>query len=462
MKLICRQSVLRGEVTIPGSKSHTIRAVAIASLAEGESAISRPLESNDTWAAVEAYRALGAEIEAAGPSVPRPEGRDGGRQGDPATSLRPALSIVEGVNSGPPALQVWRVRGTGGAIRVPENVIDVRNSGVTLRTAMGTCALLREGMAVLTGDEQIRRRPAGPLAQSLNDLGAHVRSTRGTGSAPFLVEGRLRGGETTIEGATSQYVTGLLINTPLADGDSVIHVTKLNEAPYVEMTLDWLQRQGIQFEQDGLTEFRLPGGQTYRPVERAIPADWSSATFFLGAGALGENDIVLRGLDMSDSQGDKAVVDYLRQMGAEVTVTGDGIRVRARELTGCELDLNATPDALPTMAVLGCFATGTTRLVNVPQARIKESDRITAMATELRKMGARVEEMTDGIVVHESKLRGAEVESYGDHRLAMALAVAGCCLPGTTVVGGAEAAAVTFSEFADCLKALGAQLASEQ
>jgi 3-phosphoshikimate 1-carboxyvinyltransferase len=424
MKLVCRQSRLRGEVRIPGSKSHTIRAVAIASLAQGESAIREPLVSNDTLAAVAAYRALGAEIEVA------PE--------------------------------VWRVRGTGGEIRAPENVIDVRNSGVTLRTALGTCALLREGMAVLTGDEQIRRRPAGPLADSLNDLGAKVRSTRGTGSAPFVVEGRLRGGETSIEGSTSQYVTGLLINAPLADGDCVIHVTKLNEAPYVEMTLDWLRRQGIVFQQDGLREFRVPGGQQYRPVDRAIPADWSSATFFLGAGALNDNEIVLRGLDLTDTQGDKAVADYISQMGAHVRARGDWIGVEAHQLAGCELDLNATPDALPTMAVLGCFARGATRLVNVPQARIKESDRIAVMACELRKLGAEVEELEDGLVVHESELRGAEVEGHGDHRIVMALAVAGCAISGTTVVHGAEAAAVTFPEFADCMKALGADISIEE
>ncbi len=214
MKLLARQSALRGEVTIPGSKSHTIRAVAIASLAEGESEIRAPLVSEDTRAAVDAYRALGAEIQVA----------DG----------------------------TWRIRGFAGHVHTPDNVIDVRNSGVTLRTAMGTCALLRDGLAILTGDAQIRRRPAGPLAESLNDLGAKVRATRGTGTAPFVVEGRLRGGETSISGSTSQYVTGLLINTPLADGDSVIRVHELNEAPYVEMTLDWLRRQGIRFEQEGL------------------------------------------------------------------------------------------------------------------------------------------------------------------------------------------------------------------
>jgi 3-phosphoshikimate 1-carboxyvinyltransferase len=420
VRLICRQSELTGAVTIPGSKSHTIRAVAIAALAGGESAIRAPLDSNDTRAAVDAYRALGAEIDVT-----------------PDT---------------------WRVKGTGGEVRAPENVIDVRNSGVTLRTALGACALLREGMAVLTGDEQIRRRPAGPLAQSLTDLGATVRSTRGTGCAPFVVEGRLRGGETVIEGTTSQYVTGLLTGIPLGDGDSKVEVVKLNEAPYVEMTLDWLRRQGIQFEQEGLARFRVPGGQRYLPVDRAIPADWSSATFFVGAGAMTGNDVVLRGLDLADTQGDKAILDYVRQMGARVEAPGDGIRVRPGELTGCDFDLNDTPDALPMLAVLGCFARGTTRLLNVPQARIKETDRIAVMASELGKMGGRTEELPDGIIVHESELRAAEVEGYGDHRVVMALAVAGCSVPGTTVVHGAEAAAVTFPEFVDCMKALGADI----
>ncbi|MFB3881948.1 MAG: 3-phosphoshikimate 1-carboxyvinyltransferase [Armatimonadota bacterium] len=420
MKLICRQSKLKGEVQIPGSKSHTIRAVAIASLAAGESTLRAPLDSNDTRAAVDAYRALGAEIE-----------------------VSPDL---------------WSVRGTTGELKTPEDVVDVRNSGVTLRTGMGSCALLREGMAVLTGDEQIRRRPAGPLAASLNDLGAKVRSTRGTGTAPFVVEGRLRGGETSIEAVTSQYLSALLINCPLADGDTVIHVPVLNEAPYVEITLDWVRRHGVQLDQDGLREFRIPGGQHYQPFDRAIPADWSSATFFLGAGALDANDIVLRGLDMADTQGDKAVVDYIREMGAEVTVSGDAIGVRAANLAGREFDLNATPDALPMLAVLGCFARGETRLVNVPQARIKETDRIAAMAQELRKMGADAEELADGLVVRESQLRGSEVDGHGDHRIVMALATAGCTISGTTVVHGAEAAAVTYPEFADHMRALGARL----
>ncbi|MCX7011257.1 MAG: 3-phosphoshikimate 1-carboxyvinyltransferase, partial [Candidatus Sumerlaeota bacterium] len=300
MKLICQQSTLRGEVEIPGSKSHTIRAVALASLAEGESRIEAPLESEDAAAAAAAYRALGAEIET---------GED-----------------------------AWTVRGVGGRLRAPENVIDVANSGTTLRLVMGSCALLREGIAILTGDEQIRRRPGGPLAASLTDLGAMIRSTRHNGCAPFVVEGTLRGGQTTIECVTSQYLSSLLINTPLAERDSVIHVPLLNEQPYVEMTLDWLDRQGIRYERDGWKKFRVRGGQGYKAFTRRIPGDFSSATFFLAAGALGENAVDAIGLDMSDIQGDKAVVDYLRRMGAEVEILDDRIRVRARDLQGCELD----------------------------------------------------------------------------------------------------------------------------
>jgi len=423
MNLVCTDSPLRGEVRIPGSKSHTIRAVAIAALAGGESRIRAPLDSGDARAAVAAYRALGAETET------RPD--------------------------------EWRVQGTGGRLRPPDAVIDVANSGTTLRIALGSAALLRNGTAVLTGDEQIRRRPAGPLATSLNDLGARVESVHGNGMAPFVVSGRLRGGETSIEAVTSQYLSSLLINTPLADGDSVIHVPVLNEQPYVEMTLGWLERQGIALEREDLREFRVPGGQEYRPVDRAIPADFSSATFFLGAGALDDNEIVLLGLDPSDVQGDRAVVDYVHQMGAQVEVTPEQIRVRGRELVGGEFDLNATPDALPMLAVLGCFARGETRLLNVPQARIKETDRIAVMAQELSRLGARVRELEDGLIVECSELHAAEVDGHGDHRVVMALAVAGCAIAGTTVVHNAEAMAVTYPGFAEDMIALGANLQVE-
>jgi 3-phosphoshikimate 1-carboxyvinyltransferase len=425
MRLICQRSRLSGAVDIPGSKSHTIRAVAIAGLADGESRIESPLASADTLAAMDAYRALGAEID-----VTRPD--------------------------------VWLVRGASGRPIAPANVIDVRNSGTTLRIATGSATLVSKGLAVFTGDDQIRRRPIGPLARSLNDLGASVTSTLDNGCAPLIVGGRLRGGRTSIEAVSSQFLTGLLMSCPLADGGSEIDVPLLNEKPYVHITLDWLERSGIQLERDELRWFRVPGGQRYRPFSRRVPADFSSATFFLAAGVLGDNDVVVRGLDMSDQQGDKAVVDYLRQMGARVEVKPEGIHVCPGQLQGCELDLNATPDALPMMAVVGCFARGSTSLVNVPQARLKETDRIAVMTAELARMGAKIRERPDGLEIEEGRLKPAEVYGHHDHRVVMALAVAGSAVEGRTIINTAEAMEVTFPTFVDCMSRLGGRLSLEK
>lgn len=424
MHLVCGPSRLRGSVEIPGSKSHTIRAVAIASLADGQSQIRAPLASSDTLAAVDAYRALGAQIEL---------GAD-----------------------------QWIINGTGGRPTVPESVIDVRNSGTTLRIALGSAALLREGLAVFTGDDQIRRRPVGPLMASLNDLGASITSTRGNGQAPLVVGGTLRGGRTSIEAVTSQFLTSLLINVPLAPETTIIEVPLLNEQPYVHITLDWLARGGITLERRELEWFRVPGGQRYRPIDVRVPADFSSATFFLAAGVLGENDILLRGLDLNDAQGDKAVIDYLRQMGAKIEAEPEGIRARPGKLVGCELDLNATPDALPMMAVVGCFAEGRTSLVNVPQARLKETDRIAVMREELTRMGARITERPDGLIIEQSALKAADVNGHFDHRVVMALAVAGLALNGRTRISTVEAVEVTFPTFLQCMAGLGADIRVEK
>jgi 3-phosphoshikimate 1-carboxyvinyltransferase len=418
MNFVCQKSRLHGEVTIPGSKSHTIRAVALASLAPGVSRIEAPLDSGDARSSVRAFTALGAKI------VCEPE--------------------------------VWTV--TGCEPRAPEDVVDVGNSGTTVNIAMGAAALVRKGFTVFTGDHQIRRRPSGALLAALNDLGAWAESTRGNGCPPIVIRGRLKGGTTTIECKSSQYLTSLLINCPLADGDTVIKVPLLEEKPYVEMTLDWLTRQGIKLDRTGLSEFRIPGRQSYQAFSRRIPADFSSATFFLCAGALGENDVVVRGLDLDDTQGDKAVIDYLRQMGARVEVVPEGIRVRPGKLTGCYIDLNATPDALPMMSVLACFADGKTTLGNVANARIKETDRITTMREELTKLGGKVTELPDGLVIEQSELRAAEVDGHDDHRIAMAMAIAGCSIPGQTIVHTAESATITFPTFLDCMTGLGADI----
>jgi len=431
MRLTARKSSLSGSVEIPGSKSHTIRAVAIASLAEGTSRIGKPLVAADTLAAVNAYRLLGAEI-----TCP----------------------------------DEWIVRGVSGRPRVPDNVIDVANSGTTLYVALGSAALV-SGTSVFTGDDQIRRRPAGPLIDALNDLGAHVESTRGNDMAPIVVRGPMRGGEITLDGSkTSQYLTSLLVNCPLSQGGTLIEVENLIEKPYIEMTLGWLAEQGIMLERDGFQRFTIPSGQRYHAFDKPVPADFSSATFFMCAAAISGSELTLTGLDPNDSQGDKAVVDVLAAMGAEVEWVpsavsppceggaGGGLRIRGGALTGGEFDLADTPDALPALAVTACFAEGETRLVNVPQARLKETDRITVMREELTKMGGELEELPDGLIIRGKPLHAAAVHGHYDHRVIMALAVAGLAVEGETTVYTAEALSVTFPTFVDLMQSVGADM----
>ena len=421
MRIEIESSKLNGSVRIPGSKSHTIRAVAIAALAHGESIIEGPLDSLDTQAAVRIYRALGAQIDTLG-----------GR---------------------------WVVNGTAGELQEPSEAIDVGNSGTTLRMAMGSAALLPGTAKVqFTGDEQIRSRPHGPLIKSLNDLGAKAVSLGGDGRAPLEISGELAGGKTSIRAESSQYLSSLLLCCPLAKGDSEIKVEHLNEWPYVQMTLDWLNSQGIRYEQDDWRVFRILGQQSYGGFQRRIPADFSSATFFMVAAAITGSSLTLEGLEMSDSQGDKAVADYLELMGAEVHRGSDSIKITGAELEGAEIDMNQTPDALPGMAVAAAVAKGETRLVNVPQARIKETDRIAGMAKELSKMGVRCKELKDGLVIHGGGLKGAEVCGHSDHRIVMALAVAGLAAKGKTRVDTAEAAAITFPNFVELMTSVEASI----
>jgi 3-phosphoshikimate 1-carboxyvinyltransferase len=430
MKFTVKSSKLNGNVFVPGSKSHTIRAVLIASLASGRSVLEKPLSSSDTEAAVNVYQAMGVKFDRSNPDC----------------------WIVDGIGS--KLSEVTIPAGT---------VLDTLNSGTTMRVALGTCALLPSGVdLIMTGDEQIQRRPVGPLVDALHTLGADMKSKLGNGCPPIVVRGGLVGGEVTIECKTSQYLTSLLLCCPLAEKDTTIHIPLLHEKPYVQMTMDWLTRQGIKFNcSDDMSEFFIPGRQQFKPFNGPIPADWSTAGFFLVAGCLSGNRITLDGLDVNDAQGDKDVMEYLRRMGADIVKHDNGsITVCAERLVGVDIDMNATPDALPIMAVAGCFAEGTTRLLNVPQARIKETDRIAVMCEELKKMGAEIEELEDGLVIHNSVLKAAKVKGHHDHRVVMSLAIAGMALngDGETEIDSAEAAAVTVPQFAEIMKELGGQL----
>jgi 3-phosphoshikimate 1-carboxyvinyltransferase len=355
----------------------------------------------------------------------------------------------------------WEVEGIGGRPHVPENVVDVKNSGTTLNFFMGTAALV-EGTTVLTGDEQIVRRPVAPLIEALRGLGAEAYSTRNNGLPPVVVKGRIRGGKTRFRGIVSQYASSLLIHCPLIEKDSELEIFDVHEKPYIQMTMGWLDKQGIRYEaSEDLTHFKIYGGQSYHGQNVTVPGDFSSATFFLVAGAIINGDITLLGLDMEDLQGDKRVVSYLKEMGAEIHFERGGIRIRGGSLKGVELDLGDTPDALPAMAVAGCFARGKTVIRNVANARLKETDRISVMAKELSRLGARVEELPDGLMIHESSLRGCPVKGYGDHRVVMALAVAGLAIPDRTEVDTAESVQVTFPNFVELMQTVGAKIQKE-
>ena len=429
MKLIVRKSRLQGTVVIPGSKSHTIRAVAIASLAAGQSLIRNPLNSSDTQAAVACYRALGAAIDTSD-------------------------------------AKLWKVTGTGGEITTGAEVIDVGNSGTTLRIAIGSAALAQAGQTTtFTGDEQTQTRPIGPLMDALSELGAKCTSLNNNGKVPVEVTGKLTGGRTTIAATTSQYLSSLLLCAPLASKNTQIDVTLLNEPGYVQMTLDWLDKQQIKYDNQQMRQFRIKGNQSYKAFDATIPADFSSATFFLCAAAMSAEKVTLLGLDFADSQPDKAVVDYLKAMGADISIgpnlsddSQDSVTVKAATLKGAELDMNKTPDALPAMAVTAAFAEGTTKILNVLQARSKETDRIKCMAEELKKMDVDIEELPDGLIIGGGRPKPAELHGWADHRIVMALSLAGLNLDGQCTIDTAEAIAVTFPNYVELMKGIGANM----
>ena len=417
MKFIVKPSCCKGDALIPASKSHTIRALFFAALADGRSHILNPLDSSDGRSALKAVQAMGAKVE-----------------------------IKDGE---------WIVSGFGGRPKPVTDTIDVGNSGTTARFIISMAALADRPITI-TGDASTSSRPMGPLLDALKNLGASTEST--DGKLPVKVCGPIKGGETSVDGTTSQYLSSLLAHAPSAIGDTVIACDHLNEKPYVDMTARWLDKLGVEYKRDGYKKFEVKGGQSYPAFTEKVAGDFSSAAFFACLGAIAGNRINLIGLDMEDSQGDKAIFSYLEKMGAKITYAQDSILVEGDSLTGETIDLNATPDALPAMAALSALAKGTTHLVNVPQARIKETDRIAVMAGELGKMGISCEEKPDGLIVHGGAPKGARLKGHGDHRIVMSLAILASAANGETIIDTAESVDVTFPNFADLFRSVGGRI----
>jgi 3-phosphoshikimate 1-carboxyvinyltransferase len=379
---------IMGVVNAPPSKSYSHRAFIIASLAEGTSQLKYPLYSEDTLASLECCRTFGSDIE---------------------------VKNMECI-----------VKGTGGDLQTPDDVLNVKNSGTTLRI-ITSAASLATNYTVITGDNSLRSRPMQDLIQALQKLGVKLYSTRNNGKAPIIIKGGLNGGESTIKGnVSSQYISSILISAPYAENPVILKVQgDFISKPYVDMTLDIMRKFGVNVEYHIADKSFHVTPQKYKATEYNVEGDYSSASYLIAAGAVLNSDLTVKNLDSKSKQGDQIILDIVHQMGCNVQIKKDEVRLTSNgQLQGIDVELTNTPDLLPTVAALGAMASGTTRISGVEHARYKETDRIHTLSMELAKLGVIVREEDDGLII-KGGVNGGVVDSHYDHRLVMALYLIG-------------------------------------
>ncbi|MDX2217508.1 MAG: 3-phosphoshikimate 1-carboxyvinyltransferase [Burkholderiales bacterium] len=418
---------LAGDMTLPGSKSITNRVLLLAALAQGETLLNGVLDSDDSHVMLDALKTLGVQLESLG----------GNR---------------------------WRVVGTG-SFPVKQAEIFVGNSGLSIRTLAAALAL-SGGNYRLHGVPRMHERPIGDLVEALAGWGANIRSEVTAGYPPLLIEpARSAGARTTrVKGSvSSQYLTGLLQAAPLATGagDVVIKVEgELISKPYIDITLNLMRRFGVDVVREGWSRFTIPQGSRYMaPGELTVEGDASSASYFLAAGVIGGGPVRVHGIGRDSIQGDARFADVLASMGGRMT-WGDNWVEASRSpdvpLVAIDFDANAIPDAAMTLAVVALFARGTTRITNIASWRVKETDRLAAMATELRKLGAAVEEGDDWLTVTppaEWRQPSEGIDTYDDHRMAMCFSLASLAGHGVRI-NEPECVAKTFPRYFDVFSSL--------
>jgi 3-phosphoshikimate 1-carboxyvinyltransferase len=412
--MIVRPGSVSGQVHAPPSKSYTHRGILVGALAGRPVKVVNPLRSQDTRASCEFVRATGGRVTEADRQL-----------------------VVEG------------------DLREPETVVDCMNSGTTLRLATGIAGLI-DGTTFLTGDRSLRSRPMSPLLDALEQLGAKTLS-RG-GRAPVSIKGRMRGGKARIQGdVSSQFLSCLLIAGSAAEKGVDIEVTgKMVSRPYLEITSEVLAHFKVEHSL-AAQRFFAPGGQRPAAVDFEVPGDYSSAAFMLAAGALAGGPVEVTGLG-EDAQGDRAMVNHLKALGAKVKRSAGGYEAAASPLRGTRIDVGDTPDLFPILCVLAARAKGETLLHGAAHLRAKESDRIRAMVEALRALGVEAQEREDGAVVRGGPIRGGTVRTHGDHRVAMAAAVAGLASDQGVTVLDPESTSVSYPEFFKDLRRLGARV----
>lgn len=409
-----------GSVTVPPSKSAAHRAILAAAMAHGRSVITNVDLSSDILATVGACRSLGCGIEVSQSEHYHTLTVDGG------------LSLHD------------------------DAVIDCAESGSTLRFFIPVACTL-SGTKTFTGHGRLPYRPVDAYLQIFDDqhIGYSHPSDK---NLPLTVSGLLHGGTYGIDGrVSSQYVTGLLYALPVLDTDSTVKVMGGFESRgYVDLTVDMLRRFGIDIGVSG-DDFAIKGSQRYAPQDLTVEGDYSQAAFFIVAGAIA-GDVRIEGLDAHSLQPDSAIISIMRRMGADLTVEDDVLIVKQSDLRGTVIDVSQCPDLVPPLAIAAAFAQGSTRIMGAARLRIKECDRLHALAVNLNTLGIKAEETDDELIIEGGVITGGIVDTFGDHRIAMAFAVAAARASGSIHIPGAQCIDKSYPNFYDDLKALGGKI----
>jgi 3-phosphoshikimate 1-carboxyvinyltransferase len=419
-----RKSILSGLIDCPPSKSYTHRAIVVSSLAEGKSLITNPLRSRDTNATLLACKMLGVDI-----------------------NDRPNQIMISGRKGFEP----------------PNDIINVENSGTTLRFLTPMSALVKKGYTVITGDKSIRRRPMNPMIQALGKVGVECYSTRLNGFAPILVKGGgIRGGTTTLSGAiSSQFLSGLLISGIYAKSDLEIEIEgRQVSRPYIDSTIAIMKEFGISIKSSEYSFFSVKEGR-YKSTSFNVPGDFSAAALLLSAGAMLADELIVSGLDFSLPQGDSRIVEFLERLGARIRKDVGRGRVsisRCESFEGGEFDLSDTPDLLPAISILSLKSRKPIKVIGISHARFKETDRPGIIASELSKLGLEIKMKNDELLLNKTgELKRACLDAHDDHRLFMSFVIAAMLTDGS-VIRGADSVDVSYPKFLVELKKIGGNI----
>lgn len=452
MNIKASNSSLTGHIQVPGSKSHTIRALIFASLAEGVSHIKNPLLGADCISSSQAMPLIGAKVDTSNEKE-------------------------------------WIIEGAGKNAHLPCDVVNVGDSG-SLLYFMSPIAATFSGWSIFTGDESIRTRPVLHMVDALEQLGCKAYISRPEKNAPpLLINGPIKNNQTVVtDGALSQYISGIMMAASLLEGVTTIELTNPKEVPFLIMTKKWLEELGVKLEvSEDFKHIKVFGPVEYKAFNKVIPSDWEAVAFPLIAALLTDSNIVIDNVDNSGTQGDKAIVDVLKSVGADIQedlsnnsliVKGGKYsstpfgRLSTENLENNELRVNISgfPDAICALAVISCFIEGTVILEDAAVCRKKETDRIAVLEKQLKELGADISSGEDYLIIHghspllkdgtknpEFRMHGGTIESFDDHRIAMAFACLGLALKDESIiVKDAECCAVSFPKFYEIMEKINA------